>query len=177
MNPIRLTLDGNVEVLIVANTAAFESKARRVAEVIAGDFGLERNTDDPSIPTPARLPHQKLQRVQAFIEEHLASRLRVDMLASVVHMSPFHFTRLFKQATGLSPHAYVTVFRGERAKRILAETPLPLIDVAASVGFQTQGHFTEVFRRHAGTTPRRFRRQAMRGYDAPDEPAALPAAA
>ena len=72
-------------------------------------------------------------------------------------MSPFHFTRLFKQATGLSPHAYLTFHRVERAKQMLAESRLALVEVAACVGFQTQGHFTEVFRRHAGITPRRFR--------------------
>ena len=48
----------------------------------------------------------------------------------------------------------------ERAKALLAQTGMPLVEVAASIGFQTQGHFTEVFHRHVGLTPRRFRLSA-----------------
>jgi AraC family transcriptional regulator len=99
----------------------------------------------------------KLERVRAFIEQHLAERIRIERLAAAVHMSPFHFARLFKQATGQAPHAYLTARRVERAKELLGTGGLPLVHVAANVGFQTQGHFTEVFRRHAGVTPRHFR--------------------
>lgn len=76
-------------------------------------------------------------------------------------MSAFHFSRLFKLATGQSPHAYLTQQRVERAKELLAESRLPLVHIASAVGFQTQGHFTEVFRRHTCTTPRRFRLAAL----------------
>jgi AraC family transcriptional regulator len=105
----------------------------------------------------AGLAPGKLERVRAFIEQHLAERIRIERLAAAVHMSPFHFARLFKQATGQPPHAYLTARRVERAKELLGAGGLPLVHVAANVGFQTQGHFTEVFRRHAGVTPRHFR--------------------
>jgi AraC family transcriptional regulator len=105
------------------------------------------------------LPPDKLQRALAFIEQHLAEPVRIERLAAAVHMSPFHFARLFKQATGQPPHAYLTARRIERAKELLADACVPLVHVAAKVGFQTQGHFTEVFRRHAGMTPRHFRLQ------------------
>jgi AraC family transcriptional regulator len=104
----------------------------------------------------------KLARVLAFIEQHLGEPLRIERLASSVHMSPFHFARLFKEATGRPPHAYLTARRVERAKELLSEDSLPLVHVACSVGFQTQGHFTEVFRRYAGLTPRHFRLQARK---------------
>jgi AraC family transcriptional regulator len=104
-------------------------------------------------------PH-KLEQVRSYIESNLADALNVRRLAALVHSSPFHFSRLFKHATGLSPHAYVIRRRLERAKQLLAEGPLPLTEVAASVGFQTQSHFTDLFRRHAGVTPRRFRLMA-----------------
>ncbi len=77
-------------------------------------------------------------------------------------MSPFHFARLFKQATGRAPHAYVVTRRIERAKELLSQDSLPLVHVACSVGFQTQGHFTEVFRRYAGLTPGHFRVEARK---------------
>jgi AraC-like DNA-binding protein len=157
MNPIQLTMDGNVEIQVRATTEAFEPTARLFAQVIADGLGLERAGAGAAAAAPARLPLHKLERVRAFIGENYARRLLVGDLAAVVYMSPFHFTRLFKQATGIAPHAYLTSHRVERAKQLLAESRLALVDVAARVGFQTQGHFTEVFRRHVGTTPRRFR--------------------
>jgi AraC family transcriptional regulator len=105
----------------------------------------------------AGLAPRKLEQVRTFVEQHLAESLLVEQLAAVVHMSPFHFARLFKLATGTSPHAYVTSQRVERAKELLRAGNMPLVEVAACVGFQTQGHFTEVFHRLAGITPRRFR--------------------
>ena len=111
----------------------------------------------PALPPCAGLPPHKLARVQSFINAHLAEGLRLKQLAGVVHMSTFHFSRMFKQATGRSPHAYLTELRVEQAKRLLTESTLPLIEVAARVGFQTQGHFTGVFHRHTGLTPRVFR--------------------
>ena len=106
---------------------------------------------------PAGLDAGKLERVRMFIDRSLAESLHICHLSAAVHMSPFHFSRLFKLATGESPHAYLTRCRVERAKQLLAGATLPLVHVASAVGFQTQGHFTEVFRRHTGTTPRRFR--------------------
>jgi AraC family transcriptional regulator len=103
------------------------------------------------------LAPNKLERVCTLIGRCIAEPLSIERLAAAVHMSPFHFSRRFKLATGDSPHAYLTRRRVERAKELLADASLPLVHVAAAVGFQTQGHFTEVFRRHTGTTPRRFR--------------------
>jgi AraC family transcriptional regulator len=103
------------------------------------------------------LAHRKLERVRSFIAEHRAERLLVERLAAVVRLSPFHFARLFKLATGASPHAFITARRVDRAKELLRARHLPLVEIAAEVGFQTQGHFTEVFHRFAGMTPRRFR--------------------
>ena len=105
----------------------------------------------------AGLNGPRLERVLEFIEQNIERKLSIEALASVAHMSPFHFARLFKQATGRAPHGYLTHRRIERAKRLLRDSPMPIVQVATSVGFQTQGHFTEVFRRYAGLTPRHFR--------------------
>jgi AraC family transcriptional regulator len=103
------------------------------------------------------LPPHKLSRVQTFINDHFGESIAVQQLAAVVHMSPYHFARMFKKASGVPPHAYITMRRLERAKELLLESDLPLVEVAASVGFQTQAHFTEVFHKHTGVTPRAFR--------------------
>jgi AraC family transcriptional regulator len=116
----------------------------------------------PATAMPTGLAPTKLARVLSFIDEHLGEPLPIVRLASVVCMSPFHFARLFKRATGQPPHGYLTARRVERAKELLRNDGLPLVHIAFSVGFQTQGHFTEVFHRYAGLTPRRFRLSATR---------------
>ena len=118
----------------------------------------------------AGLNGQRLERVIEFIEQNIERKLSIEAIASVAHMSPFHFARLFKVATGRAPHAYLTHRRVERAKRLLRDSAMPIVNVATSVGFQTQGHFTEVFRRYAGQTPRLFRLTAREelGHSAGD---------
>ncbi len=124
-----------------------------------------RTASQPPRPRSGLAPH-RLQRVLACIEARLAEPIQVRELADEIHMSPFHFARMFKLSTGHAPHAYITRQRMDRARSLLATTQLPLLEVAARVGYQTQAHFTGVFHRYVGTTPRVYRLQ-QRG-SAPD---------
>ena len=99
----------------------------------------------------------KLQRTITYIRDYLEHELSLVELAAVAQMSPTHFARLFKQATGRTPHQYVTTCRMEQAKRLLVETDLPLIDIAAQVGCADHSHFTALFRQYVGTTPKVYR--------------------
>ena len=103
------------------------------------------------------LTQHMLALIDVFIHEHIAELIQVAQLATLVHMSPSHFARAFKKATGRSPHFYVIIERLRFASSMLSEGRLPLTDVAARAGFQTQQHFTEVFHRYTGSTPRAFR--------------------
>jgi AraC family transcriptional regulator len=129
-----------------------ESLAGVIAIHLASKYGRRW----PSLSFRGLPPH-KLHRVQAFIKDHFGEAIPVQKLAAAIHMSPFHFARMFKKSTGHPPHAYITMRRLERAKELLRESNLALVDVAANVGFQTQAHFTEVFHKHTGVTPRVFR--------------------
>jgi AraC family transcriptional regulator len=72
-------------------------------------------------------------------------------------MTPDHFGRLFRDATSQTPHQYVIMCRIERAKHLLVETALPIIDIGHQVGFTDQSYFTAVFRKHMATTPKAYR--------------------
>lgn len=133
--------------------AYLESLASVIAVHVAANY--DRRESAPS-HCMGLAPH-KLQRVLAFVEERLAESIRVRELASAVHMSPYHFARMFKQAMGQPPHVYITAQRMDQAKSLLGNSDLALVDVAARVGYQTQAHFTGVFHRHVGVTPRTFR--------------------
>ena len=84
-------------------------------------------------------------------------QLSLATLAAVAQMSPTHFAHLFKHATGLAPHQYVILCRMEQAKRLLAETDMPLIEIGPQVGCADQSHFTALFRRHVAMTPKAYR--------------------
>ncbi|AKQ65922.1 Transcriptional regulator, AraC family [Myxococcus hansupus] len=101
-----------------------------------------------------------LHRVKLYVEAHLARRIPVGELARRAGLSVFHFTRAFRQSTGMTPHAWVQQQRVERARDLLSQSSLPLGDIALAVGFGSQSHFTTVFRRITGLTPAVIRRDA-----------------
>jgi AraC family transcriptional regulator len=105
------------------------------------------------------LPPNRLRFVLDHIHSHLETRLELAELAAKARMSPQHFANLFRRSMGRAPHEYVVHERIERAKRLLAETTEPLMDVAFEVGFANQSHFTDVFHRLTGMTPRRYRQR------------------
>lgn len=99
-----------------------------------------------------------LRQVTDYIEDNIARDLTLQEIAGVAHMSPFHFSRVFKHSTGLSPQRYVVRHRVQRAKKLLVNTDLPLSEVARLSGFSDQSHLAKYTRRLLGATPRSLRR-------------------
>jgi AraC family transcriptional regulator len=103
------------------------------------------------------LPASKVRRVIAFIENNLHRELRLEELAAVTHMSPYHFARLFKRATGVSPHRFVVRRRIDAAIALLAESTTSISSIARAVGFRTASHFATTVQRVTGMTPSAYR--------------------
>jgi AraC family transcriptional regulator len=104
------------------------------------------------------LPQGRLRAVVEYIEEHLDASPTLEQMAAVARLSPYHFARQFKTATGLPPHQYVIARRIERAKQFLqGGGDLSLAEVAAQAGFSDQSQFSRHFKRLVGVTPRQFR--------------------
>jgi len=104
------------------------------------------------------LPECRLRRVTAYIEGNLNAELRLAQLAAVIHMSRYHFARLFKQATGVSPHRFVLQRRIRAAATLLGDSTPSITAIARAVGFTTASHFSTTFRRSTGLTPTEYRR-------------------
>ena len=117
--------------------------------------------DSASVPLPAArgaLDPRRLRRVRNFIETHLGDDLSIETLAKEACLSPFHFARAFKAATGKAPHGYLMHRRIEKAKSLISERRLSLAEVSDVCGFSSQPYFTRWFKRMVGTTPGAYRR-------------------
>jgi AraC family transcriptional regulator len=105
------------------------------------------------------LPRHLLQRVIERMRD-LSADLDLRTLAAETGYSQRHFIRMFRAATGQTPHRYLIQLRLDRAKEFLRQDRASLIDVASACGFSSHAHMTHVFRRMMGVTPSKFRNQA-----------------
>jgi AraC family transcriptional regulator len=176
LDPVRLTvppLDGldlpqlrAVMGAVGAELAAGGAGGRLAAEALANVVAVRllRHVLAPRRPERGRdgtLPRGRLRAVLEYIEDHLDAGVTLEQMAAVAHVSPYHFARQFKTATGLPPHQYMIVRRVERAKHVLqAPAGLSLAEVAACAGFSDQSQFTRHFKRIVGVTPGQFRTPA-----------------
>jgi AraC family transcriptional regulator len=156
LDPFVRNLAGELQDEMDQGRAPADAYFNAMAEVFAVHLARHYTTAAPAPALPGLALH-KVKAVQSFVREHIAETIHVDELAAAVHMSPFHFARMFKQSVGQTPHLYIVLQRVETAKELLRNSDVPLIEVAAQAGFRTQGHFTGVFYRYTGYTPRIFR--------------------
>ncbi len=107
------------------------------------------------------LPH--LRRARDHADRHYADPLDLETLAAVAAISKWHFLRLFRATYGLSPAAYVSQRRVERAQDLLRATNLSVTEVCHAVGFASLGSFSSRFRELVGESPSDFQRRYADG--------------
>jgi AraC family transcriptional regulator len=158
---LRATM-GAVDGELTAGGAGGGLAAESLANVLA--VHLIRHALAPRRPArgpDGALPRGRLRAVVEYVEEHLDAGPTLGQLAGVARLSPYHFARQFKAATGLPPHEYVIARRVERAQQLLrGGGDLSLAEVAAHAGFSDQSQFTRHFKRLVGVTPGQFRTSA-----------------
>ena len=124
---------------------------------------LLRNYSTPRLSEELELSRvglvdRRIRRSVELMHTQLDQDLTLKALAAASYLSPFHFARLFKKLTGVSPHNYLAGIRAAKAQLLLAETDLPVTEIGARVGYLSGSHFTKAFRLATGTTPREFRK-------------------
>ncbi len=103
------------------------------------------------------LSKRALKSATDYISDNLEKDLTLAEIAGAAHMSPYHFSRLFKESMGLTPHRYVIERRVQRAKELLRGTTLPIAEISLLCGFANQSHLTRHFKRLTGVTPKAVR--------------------
>jgi AraC family transcriptional regulator len=140
------------------NSATEQLYAEVLTNALADHLLRRYSSCQPTVPeVPNGLSPAKLQRMMTYIQTHLEQELSLTTLAALVNLSPDHFARLFKQATGQTLHQYVLVCRIARAKQLLTETDMSLSAIGLQVGCADQSYFTALFRKHVTMTPKAYR--------------------
>jgi AraC family transcriptional regulator len=129
-----------------------------LANVLAVHLLREYSTAQPRVALhEGGLGDRKLLQVSEYIHDHLDQEIKLEDLAQVVGISQFHFSRLFKQSMGISPHQYLLQQRIDRAKQLLKDSTLAIADIALQCGFNSQSHLSKSFRELTGMTPKAYR--------------------
>jgi AraC-like DNA-binding protein len=98
-----------------------------------------------------------IERVIAFIETNYDKKINMDDFVKIVHMSEYHFLRLFKKYIGVGPYEYLINYRINKSKTLLKETNLSVNEIAYQVGFNNINNFIRDFKKLVGITPLKYR--------------------
>ncbi|WP_378950118.1 helix-turn-helix domain-containing protein [Mesorhizobium sp. ANAO-SY3R2] len=101
------------------------------------------------------------RRAKELIDANMDCGLTLEVLACACDLSKRHFTRAFRQSTGMAPHQWLQHRRIDKAKQLLGRSAISLSAIAFECGFADQSHFTRAFSRVVGLTPRQWRRTKL----------------
>lgn len=108
----------------------------------------------------ARLHADMVQAVKELLASRFTESLSLEQIATAVYTSPYHLSRIFRQATGFTIHRYLNQLRLRAALAYVAQPDANLADVGLELGYSSHSHFTHAFRRAFGTAPSTFREAA-----------------
>lgn len=127
------------------------------ADVLASAFAHAGVRTEVRKSATTRDHADRVEAARAFLARDLSARVTLDEVARAAALSPFHFSRVFRQHTGLPVHRYLIQLRLRAALDRLAEGERDLTALGVELGFASHAHFTETFRRAFGMTPSAYR--------------------
>ncbi len=135
-----------------------EDLANAVADqLIYSSIRTDQDTQRLSVPTRIGVRHPKLSQVIQMMESHIEEPISPSILARDVGMSTRQLERLFRRYLNRSPKRYYMELRLQKARNLLMQTDMSVINVALACGFASPSHFSKCYRAHYDTTPYRER--------------------
>jgi AraC family transcriptional regulator len=138
---------------------AAKSSIHRAASLLQAQMRFEGT--ERQGPSQALLAWQ-MRLVESYIEEHIDQQILVSNLSGLVDLSEAHFSRAFRLAYGVPPHAYIVRRRVELAAQLMLASRDALTEIALKCGFHDQAHLSKQFRQVTGETPAAWRRLRRR---------------
>jgi AraC family transcriptional regulator len=150
---IVLTLKGEAEIKGIGSYLLIDSLKTALAVHLLRNYCVTR----PKLSSYSNgLSQVTLTLVKEYINDHLHQDLKLDEIAAIAQLSPYHFLRLFKQSIGITPHQYILQCRLNQAKHLLQNSNLSTAEIAIRTGFCDQSHLTRYFKRIIGVTPKQL---------------------
>ena len=135
-----------------------EELANAVADqMIYSSIRTDQDTQRLSVPTRIGVRHPKLSKVIQMMEINIEEPISPSILAKDVGMSTRQLERLFRRYLNRSPKRYYMELRLQKARNLLMQTDMSVINVALACGFASPSHFSKCYRAHYDTTPYRER--------------------
>ena len=135
-----------------------EALANLVADqLIYSSIRTDQDTQRLSVPTRIGVRHPKLSQVIQIMEQNIEEPISPSLLAKDVGMSTRQLERLFRRYLNRSPKRYYMELRLQKARNLLMQTDMSVINVALACGFASPSHFSKCYRAHYQTTPYRER--------------------
>ncbi|MEP2639378.1 GlxA family transcriptional regulator [Roseobacter sp.] len=135
-----------------------EELANMVADqLIYASIRTDQDTQRLSVPTRIGVRHPKLSKVIQLMETNIEEPISPSILAKNVGMSTRQLERLFRRYLNRSPKRYYMELRLQKARNLLMQTDMSVINVALACGFASPSHFSKCYRSHYETTPYRER--------------------
>lgn len=144
---------------IAARAAAAVTESSGSIEELALDLAEAalRENSEYRLPRISKRDEQRVTAVVRHLIERFPEPCGLEKLARLAGLSPFHFLRVFRATTGLTPHQHLLRTRLRAAALTLVRTSTPITDIALDVGFEDLSNFTRTFRAEYGVTPSRYR--------------------
>lgn len=101
--------------------------------------------------------NKMLDSVMTYISENYNERITLESAANSCNISVFYLSRLFKKNTGMKFIDYINLYKIEKAKELLKNTDMPIINISISLGYDESGYFSKVFKKIVGVTPSTYR--------------------
>ena len=142
---------------IIADEHGEELANAVVDQMIYSSIRTDQDTQRLSVPTRIGVRHPKLSKVIQMMEINIEEPISPSILAKDVGMSTRQLERLFRRYLDRSPKRYYMELRLQKARNLLMQTDMSVINVALACGFASPSHFSKCYRAHYDTTPYRER--------------------
>src|SRR5579864_8232894 len=154
----RFTCSGGVAPLDLMLHLVESKLGARVSQLISEQFIVERvrsDRDRQYVPLRAQIgvSHESLIKVAQLMEENIEKPLSLDEIAAATGLSRRQIERLFKRHLNCVPKRYYLQMRLRRARELLLQTSMPIIDITTACGFQSPPHFSRCYRAQFGCPP------------------------
>jgi AraC family transcriptional regulator, glycine betaine-responsive activator len=154
----RFTCSGGVAPLDLMLHLVEAKLGARVSQLISEQFIVDRirsDRDRQYVPLRAQIgvSHESLIRVAQLMEDHIEKPLSLDEIAAATSLSRRQIERLFKRHLNCVPKRYYLQMRLRRARELLLQTSMPIIDITTACGFQSPPHFSRCYRAEFGCPP------------------------